>query len=331
LLLRNSFVVLAITAGCSGLAAVAVSCSSSSSGPPPATAAPIPKSSCVDAGLTIAFNPMYSAFDGTHLFQIPAVVRGSNGSVTWSADERMVGMQADMERPNEVLIQMLKPGNVLINVESSDGKCGSAVLFISPAAESDWEIGNARYNDGHSLHLAAGATGGTGSPLEMGSMGGPACTSCHGETATNGPYTNVSHTPEQTGGFSDEDLLNIILRGDFPDGGFFDTKVANRAAWHNFHRWTDITSDQQKGIITYLRSLTPVYQKGSINIGAFDDLDAGGSDNQGGDSTVVMDTGTGADVASMEASVDAGTEASVDAGTEASNTPPPDAGDGATE
>jgi len=274
---------------------------------------------------------MYSAFDGKHLFQIPAVVRGSNGTVTWSADSRMVGMQSDMERPNEVLIQMLQPGNVLINVESSDGKCGSAVLFISAAAESDWEIGNKRYNDGQSLHLAAGASPGTGSPLEQGTMGGPACTSCHGETATNGPYTNVSHTPEQTGGFSDDEILNIVLHGEFPDGGYFDTKVANYAAWHNFHRWADITADQQRGIITYLRSLTPVYQKGSINIGAFDDLDSGGGDDTGSDATVVVDTGTGEDVASrdssMEASVDSGTDSGVDAG----NPTPPDAGDGATE
>jgi hypothetical protein len=301
-----------------------VACSSSSAAPPPMMAAPIPTSSCVDGGLTVAFDPMYSAFDGKHVFQIPAVVRGSNGQVTWSADSTMVGMQADNERPNEVLIQMLKPGNVLVNVESTDGKCGSAVLFISPAAESDWEIGNARYNNGQSLHLAAGATAGNGSPLEQGTAGGPACTSCHGETATTGPYTDVSHTPEQTGGFSDDDLLNIILRGDFPDGGYFDSTIAIYSVWHNFHRWTDITADQQRGIITYLRSLTPVYQKGSINIGAFDDLDSGTSEPPS-DATVSEETGTGEAAATVDAAPDAGPDAAVvDAGSG-------DASDGATE
>ena len=68
----------------------------------------------------------------------------------------------------------------------------------------------------------------------------------------------MSHTPEQTGGFSDDDLLNIILRGDFPDGGFFDSTIVTYAAWHNFHRWADITTDQQRGIITYLRAETEV-------------------------------------------------------------------------
>jgi hypothetical protein len=297
-----------------------VACSSSSSsGNGPEAGALIPQSACVDAGLTVAFSPMYSAYDGKHLFRIPAVVRGSNGMVTWSADSRMVGMQVDSERPNEVLIQTLKPGNVLINVESTDGKCGSAVLFISAATVSDWEIGNARYNNGQSVHLAAGANAGGGSPLEQGTMGGPACTNCHGETATNGPYTDVSHTPEQTGGFSDDDLLGIILHGNFPDGGFFDTRVANPFAWHNFHQWADIKPDQQRGIITYLRSLTPAVQKGQANFNAFDNLDSGGND----DATVV-DTGTGEDVVTVDSSP-------TDAGTEASNTPPPDASDGATE
>jgi hypothetical protein len=325
-LLRNSFVAVGIAVGCFGLGAEIMACSSSSSSSaaPPMTSAPIPKSSCIDGGLTIAFNPMYSAFDGKHVFQIPAVVRGSSGKVTWSADSTLVGMQADSERPNEVLIQMLKPGNVLIDVESTDGKCGSSVLFISAAQESDWEIGNARYNNGQSLHLAAGATGGSGSPLEVGNMGGPACTSCHGETATGGPYTDVSHTPEQTGGFSDDDLLGIILRGEFPDGGYFDTSIANYVAWHNFHRWVDITPDQQRGIITYLRSLTPADQKGAINFGAFDDLDSGTGEEPGSDATVTAETGTGEDGA-VEAGPDAGTDAGPDAA------PAPDASDGSAE
>ncbi len=55
--------------------------------------------------------------------------------------------------------------------------------------------------------------------------GGTACTNCHGPTATNGPFKTVSHTPEQTGGFSDTDLANIILNGEVPDGGYFDPTV----------------------------------------------------------------------------------------------------------
>lgn len=229
---------------------------------------------CTNGGLTIAFNPMYSAFDGTHTFQVPAVVVGSNQQVTWFGDSSMVGMQADMERPNEVLLTMLKPGITTIHVQSADGKCGSAPLTISAALESDWEIGSKRYNDGLSVHLTGPAKAGTGSPLESDGMAGPACTNCHGETATNSAFTDVSHTPEQTGGFSDDDLLNIILRGTFPGNGTFDSTIVAYPVWQSFHRWTDITSDQQAGIIVYLRSLTPAPQKGAPNFGAFD-MDSG--------------------------------------------------------
>ena len=38
-----------------------------------------------------------------------------------------------------------------------------------------------------------------------GSLNRVACTNCHGPTA-NGPYKTVSHTPEQIGGFSDDQL-----------------------------------------------------------------------------------------------------------------------------
>ncbi len=312
-LLRKPLVALAFAAGSCLLPIELAACSSNSAAPPADAAAPIPEAGCTDGGLSVAFNPMYSAFDGTNMYTIPAVVRGSNGKVTWSADKRMVGMQVDPERSNEVLIQTLQAGNVVINVQSDDGRCGSALLFISQAAVSDWKIGSARYNDGMSLHLAAGAAPGNMSPLEKGGESGPACTSCHGETATNGPFTDVSHTPEQTGGFSDNDLLNIILRGDFPDGGFFDTSIVTYAGWHNFHRWADITPDQQKGIITYLRSLTPRDQKGAVNFNAFD-MDSGSPPV---DATLPEDTGAPEDSGTVDTGVDAGDNG--------------DASDGATE
>jgi hypothetical protein len=266
-----------------------VACSSSSNQAAPAadSSAPVPIASCTDGGLTVAFSPMYSAFDGKHTFQVPAVVRGSNGNVQWSADSTYVNMAQDLERPNEVLITMKQPGSVVINVQSVPDpdaatpqapQCGSSILTISQAAESDWEIGSARYNDGTSLHLAGSTTASAAgaSPLEMNvDGGGPACNNCHGETATSSIFKDVSHTPEQTGGFSDDQLLGIILHGSFPDSGFFDPTIVPYATWNAFHRWADISEDQQRGIIVYLRSLTPAPQKGEPNFGLGFDDDAG--------------------------------------------------------
>lgn len=267
--LRKPFLGVTLAALLGASAAQVAACSSSSPSAVANEAGPDSQVSafdpvCTQGGLQIAFNPMYSAYDGKHIFKIPAVVYGSNEEVTWTADTSMVEMQIDSDLPNEVLIQVLNSGFTMIEAQSADGKCAVAPLTISPATAADWAIGNARYNDGTSLHLDAVATSGTGSALEMsdGSTGGPACTNCHGETAQSGAFRDVSHTPEQTGGFSDDDLLNIILRGTFPKGAYFDTSIVTYAYWQMFHRWTDIQPDQQRGIITYLRSLTPVPQKG---------------------------------------------------------------------
>ena len=118
--------------------------------------------------------------------------------------------------------------------------------------------------------------------------GGTACTNCHGPTATNGPFKTVSHTPEQTGGFSDTDLANIILNGQVPEGGYFDPTVLVPSCdggatctaqalgiWHYFHRWSDITPAELPGVICYLRSLTPQAQTGMSNFGGFFRRDAG--------------------------------------------------------
>jgi hypothetical protein len=358
---KSHIIVLALLAsgGVTALGLATTSCSSTSSSSGPATddAGSVPKlldASCTAGGLTISFNPMYSAFDGTHTFQVPAVVFGSTAEVTWFGDSSIVGMQSDGERPNEVLITMLKAGTTTIHVQSADGKCASAPLTISAAMESDWEIGSMRYNDGLSVHLAGPAKSGTGSPLESDGMVGPACTNCHGETATNSLYKDVSHTPEQTGGFSDADLLGIILTGNFPADklSYFDPSVAPYPVWQYFHKWQDITADQQPGIIAYLRSLTPAPQKGQPNFGYFD-TDAGmtvivtdaaadaGADVNGVESgpldasdeiAVVEETGAEAAVeAGAEASVEAGSEAGADAEDDGETGSASEAGDGATE
>jgi hypothetical protein len=190
--------------------------------------------------------------------------------------------------PNEVMITVLRAGMTNILVHSADGKCGFAPLIVTAATEDDWKIGNARYNNGTSLHLnAAAQTKDGSSPLEQGT-GGPACTNCHGLTATGGPFTDVSHTPEQTGGFSDQELINIFTKGQFPPGAYFDQSIVLYKVWQTWHKWSDITPDQYRGVITYLRSLTPVPQKGQVNFNAYG---SGSASDAGSDSTAVGEAG----------------------------------------
>jgi hypothetical protein len=249
-----------------------------------------------------------------------------------------------------------------VTVIATEGtECGSATLTITQNDENDWSIGNARYNNGNNLHVVVpeggaghfappdggfgeggftfpeggfpeGGFGGGGFHLSDGGSpyetdGGTACTTCHGPTATNFRYTDVSHTPEQTGGFSDEDLQNIILHGIIPDGGYFDPAVIRTTCdagtvlgpnmpqcglnayneWQGFHQWTDITSDEIPGVICYLRALTPEAQNGSSNFGGGGHhhdgggapppaTDSGsGSTDSGTGSTGETDSGTGGD------------------------------------
>jgi hypothetical protein len=50
------------------------------------------------------------------------------------------------------------------------------------------------------------------------------------------------------------------------------------------HQWSDITPDQQKGIVVYLRSLPPAAQKGAVNFGGFGRRDGGAGMGPGGSS-----------------------------------------------
>jgi hypothetical protein len=79
-------------------------------------------------------------------------------------------------------------------------------------------------------------------------------------------FNDVAHTPEQAGGFSDVQLLDIIQQGEVPDGGYFDTSLVSYKVWQGFHRW-NLTPAEQTGIVVYLRSLVPTAQSGTANFG----------------------------------------------------------------
>ena len=38
-------------------------------------------------------------------------------------------------------------------------------------------------------------------------------------------FSDVSHTPEQTGGFSEDELTNAVVNGTIPEGGYFDNSI----------------------------------------------------------------------------------------------------------
>jgi hypothetical protein len=297
----RSFVAIALAAGWLGASVCFVACSSSNAAAPASSVSTAP-GSCPNPTIQIDFPTMYSAYipgSTSHTFQIPAV---THEPATWSvSDPSQVQLAAQtFDSLSGVMITVQGPGTggkVTVYATNAAGACGASVLNITANTEDDWQIGNKRYNDGVSLHFGPGnGPGGGGRPdggfhrQDGGSFferdGGTACTNCHGPTAVDGPFKDVSHTPEQTGGFSDQELIQIITQGIVPPGGYFDPTVIDprcdntpdcttkaMARWQSFHRWSDITSDQYVGVISYLRSLQPEGQTGTSN---FHRRDGGG-------------------------------------------------------
>lgn len=251
-------------------------------------------------GVSIKFNPMYSGYDGVHTYQVPAVVDGVDpASVVWGAsDPSMVQFDPYV---TGIMITTKKAGNVQIIATVTSGgttKCGTAPLTITAFTSAEWDLGNARYNNMVPLSTTSlltmfdasipdggldgsysydGGDSGTCMSLPAG-FSNPfdnppsACTNCHGPVG-NGQifgrmlFQDVSHTPEQTGGYSEAELTALYMTGTVPQGGYFDNSIICYPNWHAFHQWSDInTTEGQKGMNAFLRSLTPQQQLGCFDI-----------------------------------------------------------------
>lgn len=263
-------------------------------GPPPNVDGGMLACSTPD-GLPIKFNPIYSGYDGTHTYQVPAFVAGSTnpGSITWgSSDPSKVSFAPYI---TGIMITTLAAGDVTI-IATAGGKCGTAQMHITSYMPSDWDNGNSRYNNGTPLNFTTAGAGLPSGILDAGIDGnydasavctdptfanlmnpfeGPPpaeCTNCHGANSTGTIlgmtlYKDVQHTPEQTGGFSDDDLTNVVVNGTIPDGGYFESAITPYCLWQRWHKWQDIDSGAaQAGIRSYLRALKPQEQIGCFEL-----------------------------------------------------------------
>ncbi|MGH7434969.1 MAG: hypothetical protein ACRENE_04780 [Polyangiaceae bacterium] len=250
-------------------------------------------------GLSVKFNPVYSGFDGTHTYQVPVFAEGVDPStVTWGAsDPSYVSMQPYV---TGVMITTRKAGEVDI-IARSGSKCGTTHLTITQFQASDWTAGNARYNNGNGLNLNilalppalagmvndGGFTSPDGSMYDASSvctssdfmgltnpfeMPPAQCTNCHG-AGSNGVvlgktiFSDVQHTPEQTGGYSDSQLTNMFVNGVVPDGGYFASSITPECIWSRWHQWQDIDSGaEQTGVLSYLRAIVPQEQTGCFDL-----------------------------------------------------------------
>jgi len=219
--------------------------------------------------LTIIFPTMYSAYDGVHTFQVPAHVDGATVELSgWKAiPSDAVTFDADPEVQGGVLITVER-GVAQITIAASSGAIGgTAALFITSGTPEQWAAGEARYANGVDFELPGFEDVDFGMLLDPNWMPPPpppdlACNNCH---STGAKYFEFQHTPTQAARFSDDDLKNIMTMGKKPVGVGFRIlpemlgSLTNEELYGQFHRW-EATDEEVKGVVLYLRSLTPAGQ-----------------------------------------------------------------------
>jgi hypothetical protein len=238
--------------------------------------------------LAIVFLPMYSAYiDEAHPCRIPATATGAKGKVRWLASEPgMVEFEQATPGSPDVMITTRRPGTVdIVALDDCTGS-GNSTLTITPFTVEEWEAGKARYDNGvayaaptmesimamlraaqeaaKDAGLDADDDGGVstmpswGLPLNA-NLDKAACTNCHGKDAT---MLSIEATPQQIGGYSDDDIVEIIAHGRKPQGAPSVT-VIPQLIFQQFHTWDAVDPSNEKqrnGIIAYLRSLEPAAQ-----------------------------------------------------------------------
>jgi hypothetical protein len=200
-------------------------------------------------------------------YQVPAIVSGVKVD-NWSSDpEGFVDIEPD-EQSGGVLITTRKPGEVRI-IAKAGPLSGSAMLKITAFTPEQQAAGEMRYNNAIPLpSFNFDRDAGPPDPRMFMIPDDLSCKNCHGAGAT---ALDVEHTPQQTGGYSDEELIGIITMGTKPPGAKFHTMVP-QFIYTMFHTW-GATEEEKTGLVAYLRSLPPATQG---------PLDFGGLVNRGG-------------------------------------------------
>jgi hypothetical protein len=118
------------------------------------------------------------------------------------------------------------------------------------------------FSSGQSMVNAGSGTSVCGLPVSLGDAipKTSACGNCH----NNMSGIAAEHTPEQTAGYSNDDLLQIFTKGMKPAGYTFTSNILKlvpmpECIYKTFHTW-DIDEPTQRGISWKLRSLKPMGQ-----------------------------------------------------------------------
>jgi hypothetical protein len=216
----------------------------------------------------ISFDPMFSAFDGTHDYAVTPSIPSADAStdkdpllassIKWELDGAFVKREEFPDLPAAIKLTTKKAGQTTVGVTmktlSGTALRSKAWLTISQAKASEWDAGDARYNNEEmKLEKLPMTTCGLVLPMDP----PRSCSSCHT------PLSGIAfeHTPTQTAGYSDDQLVKIFTGGAKPAGGTFNSPFLRAAPmpdciYNEFHTW-EMSDEEKKGVVWKLRSLSP--------------------------------------------------------------------------
>ena len=215
--------------------------------------------SAESSALEIHFPAMYSTFDSAHAAKIPAVVTGVK-KVKWSLSDPSLA-DLEVQSDGSAMITTRAAGTVTV-LAKAGSLVGQAELLITAAADGEWEAGNQRYNNGIVLKRGEHGADGGGGAMNDPTRKQASCTNCHGTGGSDSSH-DVEHTPMQTGGYTDDELVTIFTKGQKPDG--VPQRIMPFSRWNKIHQWS-MDENAVKGIVVYLRTLEPKSQ-GAVDFG----------------------------------------------------------------
>jgi hypothetical protein len=241
---RRVAAVLSVALGAAGLMGCGSS-GDSTTAPPMATGAP----------LDIFFPSLNSAYiaGSSRKFQVPAVVNGVKADKWECSDKSAVDFDTSGV-PNGVMITMRKAGKFKITATAGNRK-GTVDLNVTAATEQDWMTGEMRYNNAIQLMFMPGMIQTMGGGMFM-LQNNVSCKNCHGSGAN---FLAVEHTPQQTGGYTDDEIKNIFENGMKPAGAKWGSLPGIMNYYPLFHKWA-ASDEEYQGLVVYLRSLEPKSQ-----------------------------------------------------------------------
>jgi hypothetical protein len=205
--------------------------------------------------LDIFFPTLNSAYieGSSRKFQVPAVVNGVKADKWESSDPNAVDFDTSGVE-NGVIITTRKAGKFTITATAGKRK-GTVPLNVTAATEEDFARGEARYNNAIMLNFMPGQImAGAGGMFMLDNN--VSCKNCHGSGAQ---FLAVEHTPQQTGGYTDDEIKNIFENGMKPAGAKWGSLPGIMMYYPLFHKWA-ASAEEYQGLVVYLRSLEPKSQ-----------------------------------------------------------------------